>query len=169
MFLFSFPLMEFPALNTEISHLQLLNFVMIFSVGRKRESRRFTLEKGWPVALNTGWTLESLREFWKIPIPGRHPCPIASGFLGKVPSISIFKALTRISNLHLCLRLDKQRENKNVKSGRRVGLLEWKLCSLGSRNSEDRRNATVKRKSLWEHLLSICMILGIAELEREDF
>ena len=46
MFLFSFPLMEFPALNTEISHYQLLNFVMIFSVGRKRESRRFTLEKG---------------------------------------------------------------------------------------------------------------------------
>ena len=35
MFLFSFPPVEFPAFNTEISHFQLLNFVMIFSVGRK--------------------------------------------------------------------------------------------------------------------------------------
>lgn len=160
MFLFSFPPVEFPAFNTEISHFQLLNFVMIFSVGRKRESRRFTLEKGWPVALNPGWTLESLREFWKTPIPGQHPCPIASGFL---KHLHVFP---------ICIyvwELDKERENKNVKRGGRVGLMEWKLCSLGSRNSEDRRNAMVKRKSLWEHLLSIGMILGIAELERKDF
>ena len=51
------------------------------------------------------------------------------------------------------------------------GLDSWneQLCSLGSRNFEDRKSAMVKRKSLWEHILYIGMILGIAELERKDF